>query len=106
MCQKCGGICCKENGCIYLPGDFKTMDINYIISLLNEGNTCAPKCEKPGQEDLAASNTCGCADLKLVAFGSASIFSAAALTILISRNGVVGRRCIKNSGSFDGNRAG
>ena len=38
MCQKCGGICCKENGCIYLPGDFKTMDINYIISLLNEGN--------------------------------------------------------------------
>ncbi len=38
MCKKCGGICCKENGCIYLPEDFKKMEINYIISLLNEGN--------------------------------------------------------------------
>lgn len=38
MCKKCKGVCCKENGCIHLPGDFKTMEINYIISLLTEGN--------------------------------------------------------------------
>ena len=38
MCKKCRGACCKENGCIYLPGDFKSLDIEYLKKLLNRGN--------------------------------------------------------------------
>lgn len=38
MCEECGRVCCKEVGCIYLPTDFKSMDINYLISLINKGN--------------------------------------------------------------------
>ena len=25
MCKKCGGVCCKQNGCVYAPSDFKSM---------------------------------------------------------------------------------
>ncbi len=38
MCKECGGICCKEVGCIYLPTDFESMNINYLINLINKGN--------------------------------------------------------------------
>lgn len=38
MCKKCGGACCKQNGCVYLPQDFKNMNINYLIEELNKGN--------------------------------------------------------------------
>lgn len=38
MCKKCGGVCCKQNGCVYLPEDFKTMNINYLMEELNKGN--------------------------------------------------------------------
>ena len=38
MCKNCGGVCCKENGCAYLPQDFKNMNINYLIEELNKGN--------------------------------------------------------------------
>lgn len=38
MCKKCGGICCKQTGCVYLPKDFKKLEFNYLINLLNEGN--------------------------------------------------------------------
>lgn len=38
MCKKCGGVCCKQNGCIYLPRDFKNMNINYLIQELEKGN--------------------------------------------------------------------
>lgn len=38
MCKKCGGVCCKENGCIYLPTDFDSMEIHSLIDLINKGN--------------------------------------------------------------------
>ena len=37
MCEKCGGVCCEQNGCIYLPEDFECMDFIYLKSLLDEG---------------------------------------------------------------------
>lgn len=38
MCKKCKGVCCKENGCIYLPRDFKNLNIEYLKKLLSRGN--------------------------------------------------------------------
>lgn len=38
MCKECGGICCKQNGCIYMPKDFSSINYNYMIRLLDEGN--------------------------------------------------------------------
>ena len=38
MCKKCKGTCCKENGCIYLPYNFDSLEINYLKKLLKKGN--------------------------------------------------------------------
>lgn len=38
MCKKCGGVCCKENGCIYLPQDFNNLDFESLKKVLDEGN--------------------------------------------------------------------
>lgn len=38
MCKKCGGVCCKENGCIYLPQDFNNLDFESLKRVLDEGN--------------------------------------------------------------------
>ncbi len=38
MCKKCGGVCCKQIGCAYIPQDFKSLEYNYLINLLEQGN--------------------------------------------------------------------
>lgn len=38
MCKKCGGACCKENGCIYLPKDFDNLEFDYLKKILEKGN--------------------------------------------------------------------
>ena len=30
MCKKCGGLCCMQNGCVYMPTDFKSMEFDYL----------------------------------------------------------------------------
>lgn len=37
MCKKWGGACCKQNGCVYDPKDFKNMDFSYIKRELEKG---------------------------------------------------------------------
>lgn len=37
MCKKCGGACCKQNGCVYKPTDFKSMDFSYLKQELEKG---------------------------------------------------------------------
>ncbi len=37
MCKKCGGVCCKQNGCVYLPKDFKSLEASEIIKELDKG---------------------------------------------------------------------
>lgn len=37
MCKECGGVCCKQNGCIYLPKDFKSLEASEIIKELDKG---------------------------------------------------------------------
>ena len=37
MCKKCGGACCKQNGCVYAPNDFESMKYPYLKSLLDQG---------------------------------------------------------------------
>lgn len=37
MCKKCGGVCCKENGCVYSPNDFKSMKYDYLNSIIDQG---------------------------------------------------------------------
>lgn len=37
MCKKCGGACCKQNGCVYLPKDFKSFEPSEIIKELDKG---------------------------------------------------------------------
>ena len=34
MCKQCGGKCCKQNGWIYMPKDFSSMDLKYLKKLL------------------------------------------------------------------------
>lgn len=38
MCKKCGGVCCKQNGCVYMPQDFKKMDFKYLKNKIEKGN--------------------------------------------------------------------
>ena len=38
MCKKCGGACCKETGCIYIPTDFKSLTFKSLVKLLDQGN--------------------------------------------------------------------
>lgn len=38
MCKKCGGACCKETGCIYLPTDFESLTFKSLVKLLDQGN--------------------------------------------------------------------
>lgn len=37
LCAKCGGKCCIKCGCTYLSHDFETMQLNYLLSKLEEG---------------------------------------------------------------------
>lgn len=37
MCKKCGGACCKQNGCVYMPNDFDSMDFSYLKEELEKG---------------------------------------------------------------------
>lgn len=37
MCKKCGGECCKQNGCVYMPKDFESMEFSYLKDVLEEG---------------------------------------------------------------------
>lgn len=38
LCSKCGGRCCKKSGCDYYVSDFKSIDKNTIIKVLETGN--------------------------------------------------------------------
>lgn len=38
MCKECGGVCCKENGCIYMPQDFDNLNFESLKKALDEGN--------------------------------------------------------------------
>ena len=37
MCKQCKGVCCKQNGCVYMPSDFKSMKFTYLSKKLEEG---------------------------------------------------------------------
>lgn len=37
MCKQCGGQCCKENGCIYLPKDFKDLSFEGLKKEIDKG---------------------------------------------------------------------
>lgn len=37
MCKICGGVCCKQNGCLYLPEDFKKIHFNYLRKQIDKG---------------------------------------------------------------------
>lgn len=37
MCKKCGGVCCKQNGCVYAPSDFESMKYSYLKNIINQG---------------------------------------------------------------------
>jgi len=37
MCKTCGGKCCQENGCVYLPQDFKSLDFEYLKNEIDKG---------------------------------------------------------------------
>lgn len=37
MCKKCGGACCKQNGCIYLPRDFESLSFDYLKEKIDKG---------------------------------------------------------------------
>lgn len=38
ICGKCVDSCCKRTGCIYLPEDFESMEYEYLLNLILEGN--------------------------------------------------------------------
>lgn len=38
LCKECGGHCCKKNGCMYLPEDFESMEYDYLLNIIKEGN--------------------------------------------------------------------
>lgn len=38
LCSKCGGFCCKKSGCDYFTSDFKVINKNVLIELLETGN--------------------------------------------------------------------
>ena len=38
LCKECGGSCCKKNGCMYLPEDFESMEYDYLLNKIKEGN--------------------------------------------------------------------
>lgn len=37
LCKECGGVCCKQNGCIFLPQDFEKMTFNYLKNEIDKG---------------------------------------------------------------------
>ena len=37
MCKKWGGVCCKQNGCVYMPKDFESMEFSYLKNELEKG---------------------------------------------------------------------
>lgn len=39
LCKKCDGKCCKKSGCDYSADDLKKVTKDYIVQLLEEGNT-------------------------------------------------------------------
>lgn len=47
ICSKCGGLCCKRNGCIYSTENFKSIDFDTIQKVLDSGKasiTAELKC--------------------------------------------------------------
>ena len=38
MCKACGGHCCKQVGCGYMPDDFKSMKFDKIKTIISRGN--------------------------------------------------------------------
>ncbi len=38
MCNECKGACCKRNSCGYLPEDFQSMDYDYLLDRIKQGN--------------------------------------------------------------------
>lgn len=38
MCKECGGACCKQVGCIYMPGDFRVVNFKAMKKILDKGN--------------------------------------------------------------------
>lgn len=38
LCKKCGGICCKKSGCDYFVSDFKTINKQSLLEILDSGN--------------------------------------------------------------------
>lgn len=38
MCKRCGGVCCKQTGCVYMPKDFENMNYKFLRKKLLEGN--------------------------------------------------------------------
>lgn len=37
MCKTCGGECCKQCGCIYLPEDFENLSFDYLKNEIDKG---------------------------------------------------------------------
>lgn len=37
MCKECGGLCCQQSGCIYLPEDFKRLSFNFLQKQIDKG---------------------------------------------------------------------
>lgn len=38
MCKACGGLCCKQNGCVYIPSNFKSMNYSKLKKELLKGD--------------------------------------------------------------------
>lgn len=52
MCKKCGGACCKQNGCIYAPKDFNSVDFSYLKNELEKGKISISGQPTPIQGNL------------------------------------------------------
>ena len=35
LCKKCGGICCKKSGCDYFVSDFKTINKQSLLEIID-----------------------------------------------------------------------
>lgn len=36
LCSKCGGRCCKNSGCHFIPSDFEKMEYDYLKKLIED----------------------------------------------------------------------
>lgn len=48
MCKECGGLCCKQTGCVYLPKDFESMNFKFLRSQIMKGNISISGHPAPG----------------------------------------------------------